>query len=597
MQRLAANTSVFSCSSFRWCLSFSSQCGLDATTGRRKGGKKTNEELARMWRNCVVGAERYLRKKKSGIALYAMAAAHSAALRKDMDLECVEAGEKSSRIASKLYKQKVLKIHPDKAGEAFRPRFEKFKKLIDLVKNDRMRSSYFPQMTIVARTMPPMLPKASELYLKQLEEKELHSEQAAQAAYRGKEKSTKMLAIESGELSTQPKKPMLLGWMREHVAKFQLEVPSGWEMLMPVKLKYQVRDLRTDEIVAEKKIAVATLKKEHEIDFKTFGDYEMRFCVENSSHFGPWCAWSDIRHTDPRVEKARKRRARIVEIVALRETQLRSCINRSEDFMEKTLLQADKDLGIAAGHNVTQDMQKTSNALHKHTVRGTEAARDMRNSLRMGNYSLDNNERLENKCRSLEVLVERGRELLKEIEKRLNKRNTKDASRYFVRFVGNMLESHTFDEWLNDRSVSTEDIESIGGEMNRLYQILVEGRGDLALSSYVLSAAALRDDWFTEKQCEALVDMAKEMEEEEEKIEEEEKLELEELQAREKRMLEMEQKIAHKKDNPVAEPEPEPDTAQSFEGKKVILKNMNGDDVLLNGRGGEVQVRASSTCN
>ena len=52
--------------------------------------------------------------------------------------------------------------------------------------------------------------------------------------------------------------------------------------------------------------------------------------------------------------------------------------------------------------------------------------------------------------------------------------------------------------------MTIEVIESEGGGMNRLYQILVEGRDELDLSSYILTAAALRDDWFIKRQVEAV---------------------------------------------------------------------------------------------
>lgn len=67
-----------------------------------------------------------------------------------------------------------------------------------------------------------------------------------------------------------------------------------------------------------------------------------------------------------------------------------------------------------------------------------------------------------------------------------------------------LLESGDAASWL--RSLDDANLKSLGGEPNRLYQLLVEGKvaHHLELDAATLEAAAERHDLFTPKQCEAL---------------------------------------------------------------------------------------------
>jgi len=70
--------------------------------------------------------------------------------------------------------------------------------------------------------------------------------------------------------------------------------------------------------------------------------------------------------------------------------------------------------------------------------------------------------------------------------------------------VAGLLESGEAATWL--RTVEDDDLVSLGGETNRLYQLFVEGKvaHHLELDAATLEAAVGRTDLFTPKQCEAL---------------------------------------------------------------------------------------------
>ena len=83
--------------------------------------------------------------------------------------------------------------------------------------------------------------------------------------------------------------------------------------------------------------------------------------------------------------------------------------------------------------------------------------------------------------------------------------------------MAGLLESGEAATWL--RTVEESDLKSLGGETNRLYQLLVEGRvaHHLELDAATLEAASNRTDLFTTKQCEALETKRQEAEESVEK--------------------------------------------------------------------------------
>jgi hypothetical protein len=169
----------------------------------------------------------------------------------------------------------------------------------------------------------------------------------------------------------------------------------------------------------------------------------------------------------------------------------------------------------------------------------------------------------------------------------------KDVHRAFVRFIAEMLETHRFDDWLNDKLIAHEDIETCadGGNMNRLYQLLAQGRArNLELTSYILEAAAMRHDWFNAKQKKALnmrADLLRQEEIEAEAIEEEEERRDEAIR---ERMAAAEREAMNPTAPPVEAYVPEETPAElDFKNKAVALQDMTGADKHFNGRTGVVQ--------
>lgn len=85
----------------------------------------------------------------------------------------------------------------------------------------------------------------------------------------------------------------------------------------------------------------------------------------------------------------------------------------------------------------------------------------------------------------------------------------RDKKRAFRRAVAEQLEAGNPESWM--KSVCGKDLENMGGDTNRLWQLLAEGKGHSASLSYthaVLAMAEERDDLFTAKQRKSLSERA-----------------------------------------------------------------------------------------
>ena len=80
----------------------------------------------------------------------------------------------------------------------------------------------------------------------------------------------------------------------------------------------------------------------------------------------------------------------------------------------------------------------------------------------------------------------------------------RDARRAFKQTIAKKLELGDADTWVT--SITNEELESLGGDANRLYQLLIEGKkaNSLAFNDTTLEAAEARGDMFTPKQCETI---------------------------------------------------------------------------------------------
>jgi hypothetical protein len=91
-----------------------------------------------------------------------------------------------------------------------------------------------------------------------------------------------------------------------------------------------------------------------------------------------------------------------------------------------------------------------------------------------------------------------------ELESALESYGKRDTRRTFQRCVADQLERGQAEVWVS--AVTKEQLTELGGDANRLYQLLIEGKkaNSLAFNETTLEAAKQRSDLFTPKQCQVL---------------------------------------------------------------------------------------------
>ena len=111
-------------------------------------------------------------------------------------------------------------------------------------------------------------------------------------------------------------------------------------------------------------------------------------------------------------------------------------------------------------------------------------------------------------CDELSVVLSRSRQVFSELEEAVvanNKRQEKkiDAKR-FKSYIACILEGDDPMAWM--KNVTSAELSCEGGDVNRLYQLFIEGKGQLTLmfDSEVYKEASLREDLFSAKQCKDL---------------------------------------------------------------------------------------------
>ena len=107
-------------------------------------------------------------------------------------------------------------------------------------------------------------------------------------------------------------------------------------------------------------------------------------------------------------------------------------------------------------------------------------------------------------CDELSVLLSQSRQVFSELEEAVvanNKRQEKKADvKRFKSYIASILEGDDPMTWM--KNVTSAELLCQGGDVNRLYQLFIEGKGQLALmfDSEVFNEASFREDLFSAKQ-------------------------------------------------------------------------------------------------
>ena len=145
-----------------------------------------------------------------------------------------------------------------------------------------------------------------------------------------------------------------------------------------------------------------------------------------------------------------------------------------------------------------QKMEALNNALHPVVARGRDISVKLEELLR------GTGETTSSSLTALLGCLQDALGCKAQLEKSLESYGKRDARRAFKDAVAHKLERGDAEKWVN--SIVVEDLKTLGGDSNRLYQLLIEGKkaNSLAFNDTTIEAAEGRTDIFTPKQIEAL---------------------------------------------------------------------------------------------
>lgn len=159
-----------------------------------------------------------------------------------------------------------------------------------------------------------------------------------------------------------------------------------------------------------------------------------------------------------------------------------------------------------------QEMERKYWDLHNLISKGRTLARNYLDSYRALGYdegeTLEQNKNIRELLRCTDECCMKKSELDSLIQHNQKRRSMKS----FKHSIASLIEDGTLDDWV--LTVQKEEMVNTGGEANRLYQLLIEGKkaNSLLLDSTSLQNASTRNDLFSDKQCKALVERASEVE-------------------------------------------------------------------------------------
>ena len=427
--------------------------------------------------------------------------------------ECVKAIDKH-------YRTMTLKLHPDRNGEESRPAFEALGQARECLRDTDKRRLYLQEMMQVAQVTPMYVERAHHTWVTR------HFPQLEQEHPSTAGAKKKLFLLQGGIANDRPRKA--------HVSILNLK-KRRVKVYLPFKQSYQqywtkvhvvgtCADYHKDETV----LKIVKKQDEQEEDLREIST-EVILPVSGIWEL-QWYATFSI--SDEKVVTPRSYEAQVD--VTSEEHKRRQAIIRSTDELAKQragdIQFVLRKLRLAHAHEY--EIEQRFDLLHEVVARGRSTLNRLLDLLRADGIDEDTMTGLTPLREALQMALPAKKELEAQRDASVKKdslrsfkvRNFGDeasddvfwecCAHAFVQYcccciknhVATLLEAGEAADWV--RTVEGHDLDALGGETNRLYQLLVEGRGAqfhaLELDAGTLEAAAGRTDLFTAKQCEAL---------------------------------------------------------------------------------------------
>ena len=457
------------------------------------------------------------------------------------------------------YRKKSIKLHPDRQGEEYRPSFEKFTLAKDILLNDTHRLRYLQEMTHVASYYAQhVLEQSHEAWIgkhvasqpkeevtKRIEgglryvclkaplveiQKTLDSGSGSGggASKNGGGKSNNTVEV---KISVKVPRPMYEFYGRIHSIQIWCRSTHGAVHKWTISRKEIVAPLlsiRESELILPSQIYLGSRTLDE-------GYWEIQ-----------WKAYLDEMTTSPtNPENASSSDQDLIETQhSYSYTLTVHNAGRERDVHQFEYME--QQCKMIKGHltNVLHRFHgcngQNRQECHEKLVRGAKLHRGLK-------VAMERVQKSSSVYEELGALLNSSRDTIAQIELMNSRQEKKDEVKQFKLYVAEVLESEHPVAWMS--KVSKEELQERGGDVNRLYQLFIEGKGKYALlmDSEMLHEASLRSDLFSAKQCKELTKQSKVVAVQEAKEEEESRAaserELAEEAARQKLVKEAELRL------------------------------------------------------
>ena len=408
-----------------------------------------------------------------------------------------EASEKMLKAVEKHYRRASLKVHPDRFGDKFRDEFECLTKARNILRDEALRRSYLDEMIVICcKASIGLILQSHSLWVENNDpDKKEQPRFETKKPEAGKKKAT--LRIDGGLVTSKPKRPIVNIRGRNNVSVF-----------MPIVDRYQFQKYAQKVVLygrcgnlseAEIVLKEISIDNDPTAEF-TIDDGGISTTVELSEESIWDLCWNHFSFDDG---------------MNLRETPKSDESRVDLRNGEQQAMMAEKDALIVLAHrrrlllkNIMKlqmpterhQIEERCNELHHLIVKAICIKKKLGEIVKIAK---------EKSCPSLDglAIAIRDAQIDKEtIEGSMVKYEKRDVRKEFRRFLATQLERGMGEDLIS--AITREDLLNRGGDANRLFQLLIEGKkaSSLAFNEAVLAAAFGRDDLFTPKQRETLRD-------------------------------------------------------------------------------------------
>jgi len=429
-----------------------------------------------------------------------------------------EAVEKATKAIGKQYRRASIKIHPDRFGDDYQKEFELLQKAYNVLNDADQRRNYLDELFNICQVIDNFerqhgysLPARDQDRTIQ----ETHHQWVKRHAEKPKEKrrpASRPLQLEGG-LSTKRPRNIIIESIdpkhkRAHVALPAME--PLWEFYESC---HEIHILAEDgghdvplktiprNIILKRK-DMATIRVEIELPDHSYWPV-VWFAVMKLPQFDGTFELQDTpRSMDRVVDTFLPEQRALIE----RKPTLISLARQSVGKLRALLHHMTKHEGSLTSLNA-HEVETSYWTLHQTVSKSRSDAAKLSKCLQLLHI---------HSCPELTKLLEVLEEAIPpklELERVLQGKRKKNELKVFKWYVAGKLEAGEAAEWM--ASVTEDELVELGGQSNRLYQLLAEGKkaNSLAVDPDTLQAAACRTDFFTPKQCERLLKIRDEAEE------------------------------------------------------------------------------------